>query len=718
MTFATPWLAAIAAAIAVPALVILYFLKLRRKNVEVSTTLLWKKAIEDLQANAPFQKLRKNILLLLQLLALAAALFALAQPQTETVTGVSNRHVLLIDRSASMAARDGSSDGLTRLEAVKQAALDQIDNLAESGVLQSGRSDEAMVIAFDKEAEVIQRFTTDKQALRRAVERIEQTDVPGSISEAFNLAQAHRPRRLLRDDAGGTQEATLVEIEGQTAGEPQTFHLFTDGRFADADTFTPRSDDEVIFHAVGDENAANVGIVGLRAERAYDNPDKLSVFVALQNASDTARPVELELKLDDQTVAVRDLELPAATVPEAEVESSNSERIDDTEVVANVRPEPGTGGLVFELDRPEAALAEVRVRTKSALQGDLPRDAFPTDDVGRLAIPPAKRTTVAVVTAGNLFLVEALGGLPLAKLQRFTPAQFNALPEDQRTAFDVVVLDGVLPPDIPDGRALPPGRWLVLGAIPEGPETFTDAGEAPGGRFLDWSRDHPILRNLTLQSIFFGAIRKAELTEDSVAQVIADTPFGPGILEVTALDYRAIVTTFAPDNSNWPFDISFVAFFAGAIQDLAGTVARVSDDQQREAAPGEILADRVPAGATAVRVRLPDGSARDLEPSPDGRVAYGPLRQTGLYTLEWSGDAGLTDIEEGNRVRRRFAVNLLDPRESDVAAQSAVALATEVTAAASDGEVQSIRRYWPWLLAAMLAIMLFEWYVYNRKVYL
>ena len=54
MTWLTPGLAAIAAMFAVPTLLILYFLKLRRRDMEVSTTLLWRKAIQDLQANAPF----------------------------------------------------------------------------------------------------------------------------------------------------------------------------------------------------------------------------------------------------------------------------------------------------------------------------------------------------------------------------------------------------------------------------------------------------------------------------------------------------------------------------------------------------------------------------------------------------------------------------------------------------------------------------------------
>src|SRR2546423_8439643 len=106
MTFLTPLLAGIAAAVAVPSLVILYFLKLRRRDLEISTTLLWKKAIQDLQANAPFQKLRRNLLLFLQLLVLAGIIAALGQPQIKAQNIVGSKHVILIDRSGSMAALD------------------------------------------------------------------------------------------------------------------------------------------------------------------------------------------------------------------------------------------------------------------------------------------------------------------------------------------------------------------------------------------------------------------------------------------------------------------------------------------------------------------------------------------------------------------------------------------------------------------------------------
>src|SRR5262245_9088119 len=123
MTWLTPTLGIVAAAIAVPTLVILYFLKLRRRDLEISTTLLWKKSIQDLQANAPFQKLRRNILLLLQLLALGAALFAVAQPRLKGDSPVGTRHVIMIDRSASMSAKDEKNDKgeqVTRLEKAKE----------------------------------------------------------------------------------------------------------------------------------------------------------------------------------------------------------------------------------------------------------------------------------------------------------------------------------------------------------------------------------------------------------------------------------------------------------------------------------------------------------------------------------------------------------------------------------------------------------------------
>src|SRR3712207_4102625 len=105
-TFLNPWTAALAGAIVVPALLLLYFLKLRRREMPVASTLLWKKAVQDLQVNAPFQRLRRNLLLFLQLLLLLLLLLAFSRPVTNYTPGAGTTSVILIDRSASMGAAE------------------------------------------------------------------------------------------------------------------------------------------------------------------------------------------------------------------------------------------------------------------------------------------------------------------------------------------------------------------------------------------------------------------------------------------------------------------------------------------------------------------------------------------------------------------------------------------------------------------------------------
>src|SRR4051794_9300145 len=119
-TFLSPLAGLIAALLSISALLVLYFLKLRRREVVVSSTILWRKAVQDLQVNAPFQKLRKNLLLLLQLLVLIALCLALSRPVVNAKPGAGKLTVILVDRSASMAAKDADAGKRTRLEEAKK----------------------------------------------------------------------------------------------------------------------------------------------------------------------------------------------------------------------------------------------------------------------------------------------------------------------------------------------------------------------------------------------------------------------------------------------------------------------------------------------------------------------------------------------------------------------------------------------------------------------
>src|SRR5215469_8287927 len=78
--------------LAVP-IVLLYLLRKKRQRLIVPSTLLWRRAIEEIEATVPFKRLRRNLLLLLQLLVLAAIVLALARPALNSSAQVSGSTV-------------------------------------------------------------------------------------------------------------------------------------------------------------------------------------------------------------------------------------------------------------------------------------------------------------------------------------------------------------------------------------------------------------------------------------------------------------------------------------------------------------------------------------------------------------------------------------------------------------------------------------------------
>src|SRR6478609_4452642 len=106
MHFLSPLAFAFAASI--PAVVVFYLLKRKRVVKLVSSTLLWQRFLSETQASSPFQKLRKNWLLILQIILLAIAVLALSRPFFATKTKPAQLRVVVLDTSASMQATDES----------------------------------------------------------------------------------------------------------------------------------------------------------------------------------------------------------------------------------------------------------------------------------------------------------------------------------------------------------------------------------------------------------------------------------------------------------------------------------------------------------------------------------------------------------------------------------------------------------------------------------
>src|SRR5437899_3229033 len=94
------------ALLGIPAILLLYFLKVRRPEVRVSTLMFWRPFMADRQANAPWQRLRRSLLLLLQLLAALLLALGLMRPGLIGAAGVDQTTVVMVDASPSMQATD------------------------------------------------------------------------------------------------------------------------------------------------------------------------------------------------------------------------------------------------------------------------------------------------------------------------------------------------------------------------------------------------------------------------------------------------------------------------------------------------------------------------------------------------------------------------------------------------------------------------------------
>jgi len=168
-------------------------------------------------------------------------------------------------------------------------------------------------------------------------------------------------------------------------------------------------------------------------------------------------------------------------------------------------------------------------------------------------------------------------------------------------------------------------------------------------------------------------------------------------------------------DSDWAFNVSFVLFMAQAVGYLGDDSSGLGQMVQ----PGGILTDRLPLDSKDARIKLPDQTNAEIgSPAADGKIVFGPVQRSGIYEVSWTGKTGPTDAEVGGRAVRPFAANLLDSAESDVATSERLELASKQVAADKAANVKVAKSLWPWLILGALAVILLEWFVYNRKVQL
>src|ERR671925_32069 len=177
MSFLTP-LALATFALALP-LVLLYFLKVRRREQTVPSLLLWEPALRDREASAFFQRLQRDPLLILQILALLALTLALARPIVTVMGEGARKVVVVLDESASMKARDVSP---SRFDVARGQAAQLVRRLGEAA--------EVMVVEAGVQPTVTAPLSRDHDRALAAIRNAYARDLPNRLSEAVRTARA------------------------------------------------------------------------------------------------------------------------------------------------------------------------------------------------------------------------------------------------------------------------------------------------------------------------------------------------------------------------------------------------------------------------------------------------------------------------------------------------------------------------------------------------
>jgi hypothetical protein len=307
-------------------LIIFYFLKLKRPRLEIASLALWRQVINDQRVNSPFQRFKRNLLLLLQIIVLSLIALATMQPFLQGSAERAQYLPILIDCSASMAAVDESS-GKSRLDLAKEQVREIIEGLLPG--------QQITLIAVDSTARRLTEFTDNQPVLLAALNSITTTDVPSRLDDGLQLAQALT--RTFRIDKVRLYSDGNLPTRPDPSGKPMAVVDF-DLSF------------DLDFHQIPGAGA-NLGITALNTRRAA--VDRWDVFVRVEGCADATTLGKVQLLANGE--------------PLGEAESVNLGKGESQR-------------LVFSVDAREPAFLEARLAPEG-------HDALAADNAAFLDLP-------------------------------------------------------------------------------------------------------------------------------------------------------------------------------------------------------------------------------------------------------------------------------------------------------------------------------------------
>ncbi len=393
MTFLAPynlaWLSLL-----VP-LIILYVLKRRRQERTVGSTLLWEQALRDLRAERPWKKLTPQVSLLLQALVIIAGAIALARPAGAGQAPQGSRLALVVDVSASMAAREGDERRIDRAAAI---GADLARGLPPGG--------EMMIVEASAEPVVRAPFERDATSLERALDSLTIRGARSDLESAVSLA-AER----LRGSPEGSRIVVLTDaaIDGTVAldGHPMPVEV----------------------QRVGGAPLSNSAIVDADARARVGEVDRADLFARVAHHGSQAADLYVTATLSGREGAIASRRV---TIEPGAVES----------VVMAVDLPPNAAG--------QSPVVELRI---SPAEGSAP-DALPEDDLAVVPSPGRGKLPVFLVGTAPAPVERVVRSDPNTEVFRTDLQRLAERDEDADPLEGLFVYTGDVPDEAPPGDSV------------------------------------------------------------------------------------------------------------------------------------------------------------------------------------------------------------------------------------------------------------------------
>lgn len=184
----------------IPPVIMLYILKRKYKEEVISSSLLWKEVYKNTRANTPWEKFKKNIMLLLQIIIILSIILALMSPFINIGGKTYKNVIIVVDNTASMNTM--YDDKLSRLEKGKLLAKEYLNSTREGT--------KAYIISYDGNSNLLLNGEFNKFNSESIINNISKSYNTGDISDVLSFVKA------IGDGIGEEYEA-LIFTDKQTS---------------------------------------------------------------------------------------------------------------------------------------------------------------------------------------------------------------------------------------------------------------------------------------------------------------------------------------------------------------------------------------------------------------------------------------------------------------------------------------------------------------------